>query len=220
MSRVEPSQVAALLGREIDTGFAAALLDLGSSRALVVERIVARVGAVPGQGDGTADTAVDWGAVPWQAEVTLRPTDTAGGGSGGEGGGDVVPSPGTDPTEALRHRIALLRTLVIRGVGPSWEAELAEWGHRTVGDLAAADPGEVARRAGARASIVLPLLSRARDLVAPWPAPTPAASGRTIAEIAAATPEEDTPAAHMLRAHCLRLVAALDAAVAATLVLP
>lgn len=217
MSRVEPSQVAALLGREIDTGFAAALLDLGSSRALVVERIVARVGAVPGHGDGTAGAEVDWGAVPWQAEVTLRPTDTARSGSGD--GGDDLPSTGTDPTEALRHRIALLPTLVIRGVGPSWGAELAEWGHRTVGDLAAADPGEVVRRAGTRASIVLPLLSRARDLVAPWPAPTPAASGRTIAEIAAATPE-DTPAAHVLRAHCLRLVAALDTAVATELVLP
>lgn len=219
MSPVEPSQVAALLGREIDAGFAAALADVGGSRAVVVDRIVARVAGLPDDASPTDPPAEpDWAAIRWQAEVTMHPTGAAAVGGPSEGDPATTPDPGTG--DELRRRIAALPTRAVSGIGSHWERTLAGWGHHTVGDLATADVGEVVRTAGTRAYLVLPLLSRARDLVTVWPPLPKATSGHTVAAVAMTDPAPDTPAMHALRAHCLRIVAALDSDVAARLVLP
>lgn len=215
---MQPSQVAGLLGREIDTGFAAALSDLASSRSLVVDRIVARVGALPPTSGDAQGASPDWAAVPWAAEVTLTPTtpQTPGPGAGGSEQGPL-PGPGPETAEQVRQRIAGLSTRKIRGVGDEWAATFAAWGLPTIGDLAAESPGVVLRRAGTLAAVALPLLARARDLTEPWP-PVPAAmTGRTLAEVAYAEPPPAALAQHQLRAHCLRLLGALDAREAARL---
>lgn len=220
---MQPAQAAALLGREIDTGFAAAFSDLASSRALVVDRIVARVGALPAEFGDEQGTSPNWALVPWAAEVVLAPgTPVVGAGvGGGDGQGDEPGPSGPEPegSERIRRTISGLSTRKIRGVGDAWAATFASWDLPTIGDLAAEDPGEVLRRARNVAAVVLPLLARARDLTEPWP-PIPAAlTGRTITQVAHATPALDDLAQHQLRAHCLRVLGALDAAQAARLVL-
>lgn len=209
-STLEPSQAAALLGREIDAGFAAAFSDLSSSRSLVVDRIVARVGALPG---GEA-TEADWALVPWRAEVTLV-AGTPGAPVPGEDGETGDPPGG--PGEAVRHRIAALPATTIRGVGKVWAQSFADWGWSTVGELAEADPSLVVLRAGAHDSVALPLLARARDLVGDWPPVPPEALGRSVAELARETPPPQALALHALRARCIQVLGGLDAHVAARL---
>lgn len=213
---MQPSQAAALLGREIDTGFAAAYADLASSRALVVDRIVARVGALPPTSGDEQGTSPDWAVVPWAAEVTLTPTTHRTVGETGEHG--PHPGPG-EGSEQIRLRIAELSTRKIRGVGDEWAATFGQWGLSTIGDLAEEDPGVVLRRAGNLAAVALPLLARARDLTEPWPQVPAELTGRTLAQVAYATPPPDALAQHQLRAHCLRLLGALDARQAARLTL-
>lgn len=217
---MQPSQVAALLGREIDTGFAAALSDLASSRSLVVDRIVARVGAQPPTSGDAQGTSPDWAVVPWTAEVTLTPTtpQTPGPGPGGSEQGPL-PGPGQEAAEQARLRIAELPTRTIRGVGDGWAAIFERWGLHTIGDLAAEAPDVIVGRAAHLAAVALPLLARARDLTEPWPPVPEGMTGRTLAEVAyAALPPADV-AQHQLRAHCLRLLGALDAREAARLTL-
>lgn len=220
---MQPSQVAALLGREIDTGFAAALSDLAASRSLVVDRIVARVGAQPPTSGDAQGTSPDWAEVPWAAEVTLTPAawgvpGTPGSGPGGSEQGPL-PGSGQDTAQQVRLRIAELPTRSIRGVGDAWAATFAGWGLSTVGDLAAEAPDVVVGRAGGQLAVVLPLLARARDLTEPWPPVPEGMTGRTLTEVAYAAPPPDDVARHRLRAHCLRLLGALDAAEAARLTL-
>lgn len=221
---MQPAQAAALLGREIDTGFAAAFSDLASSRALVVDRIVARVGALPSTSGDEQGTSPDWTLVPWAAEVVLvpgTPVVDAVDAVGGDGDGDDPWSPGPEPegSERIRRTIAALSTRKIRGVGDGWAATFARWDLPTIGDLAAEDPGVIVRRAQNLAAVVLPLLARARDLTEPWPRVPAALTGRTITQVAYSTPSLDDLAQHQLRAHCLRILGALDAAQAARLVL-
>lgn len=213
---MHPSAAAALLGREIDTGLAAALTDLASSRALVVDQIVARVGALPATSGDEQGTSPDWSVVPWAAEVTLTPTTPTTPLPPGQGG---EPAPPGGAAEAVRRRITGLPTRTIRGVGDGWAASFTRWGLPTIGDLAAQDPGDLLRRAGNLAAVALPLLARARDLVEPWPPVPAAATGRTITEVAYATPPRDDVAQHLLRAHCVRVLGALNAAQAARLML-
>lgn len=216
---MQPAQAAALLGREIDAGFAAAFTDLASSRALVVDRIVARVGALPPTSGDVQGASLDWAMVSWAAEVTLTPATL--GAQLGKAGRELShqSSAASEAAEGIRGRIAELPARRIRGIGPDWAARFGAWGLRTIADLAAEDPSVIVRRAGAHASVALPLLSRARDLTLPWP-PVPAAvAGRTITQLAHAAPPPDDLAQHQLRAHCLRVLGALDAAQAARLTL-
>lgn len=215
MSIIQPSQAAALLGREIDAGFAAAYADLSSSRAVVVDRIVARVGALPPGFGEDEDSAPDWSAVPWRAEVTLEPQSPGDPMAQGEAPGPD--DPGGEGGGRVRREIGELSTKKIRGVGPVWATTFASWGLSTVAELAEEDPSRIVRRAGAQAAVALPLLSRARDLAEPWPRVPASALGSTIAEIARQTPAADDLAMHALRARCLRVLGALDAHVAAVL---
>lgn len=208
---MEPQQLAALLGTEIDSGFAAALSRLGASRALVVETIRTRVGALPDDDHGET---VDWSQIPWVADVTLLP---------------VEPQPvalsddeDTHPRDpgAIPGRIATLPVSAIRGVGRTWVNRLTSWGIDSVGDLAAADPSALMARAGARAVELVVLLSRARTAVGPWPQNLPAGKGASIASLATGRPDSADVPGFVLREHCMSLVAALDLDIANSLRIP
>lgn len=212
---MDPQQLAALLGSEVDAGFAAALSRLGASGALVVDTIRTRVGSVPDAGD----EAPDWSRVPWLADVLLTP---------------VAPLPtqppapdDNDPTTELtilpgsvRGRLAALPVAAIRGVGEAWAARLGSWGITHVVDLAEADPTALMRRAGNRIPTLMVLIARARTATAPWPAALPAGKGRSIADLATATPAASDLGGFLLREHCMHLLAVLDLDVAAATPVP
>lgn len=206
---MEPRQLAALLGTEVDTGFAAALSRLGASRALVVESIRTRVGAVP---DGGEDTQLDWSQIPWVADVTLQPVDPL-------PAAPTEPGTATDPPSGrqdVRDELAALAVTAIRGVGHTWASRLQSWGITRVGDLADADTGDLMRLAGPRIPALVVLLARARTLVAPWPGDLPGGGGRSIADLATSLPGAHDVEAFVLREQCMSLLACLDLDVAKT----
>ena len=212
---MQPRQLAALLGTEVDAGFAAALNRLDGSGALVVDTIHTRVGAMPESDDGEE---IDWSEVPWLADVVLTPQPDRPTAIGGEspGSGSAHDDSTSDP---VRRRVAALPVAAIRGVGPGWSDRLASWGITSVGDFAEADPSVLLRRAGGRRSMITVLLARARAAVVPWPAGLPG-RGRSIADLATSTPDTSDVTGFMVREHCMSLLAVLDLDVAAATTVP
>ncbi|HHU09415.1 MAG TPA: hypothetical protein GXZ60_05300 [Intrasporangiaceae bacterium] len=205
---MHPQQLAALLATEIDSGFGAALTRLGASRALVVDRIRTRVGALP------EGKEISWDQVPWVADVELLPTTPTGTRLPGHGG----PAP-TQPSPA-QEVLAAQPVSAIRGVGSTWATRLETWGYPLVGDLASAGPGEFLARGVQRIPELLTILARARILCAPWPADLPSGAGRTLTDLATTQPESSDIDGFRLWDHCIGLLAALDVDVARSIRIP
>lgn len=206
---MEPQQLAALLGTEVDTGFAAALSRLGASGALVVDTIRTRVGAVPNE---TTDQ-VDWSTIPWLADVTMTPRSP------------LPASVATDPDlpddpADVRGHLAALPVSAIRGVGTAWATRLRSWGISQIGDLADADPSALMDRAERRRPALVVLIARARRALAPWPLDLPAGNGRSLAALATSRPERGDVSGFILREHCMGLLAVLDLDVAGEVSVP
>lgn len=204
---MEPSELAGLLAREVDTGIAIALSSVEAAGVLTVDSITARIGAAPEGED------VDWSQVTWQSEVVLHiePGRARPAGAGPVAQGAAVP----DIVAALPVRALL-------GVGFVREAQLARAGIRTVGQLASLDSSAVARWMAEQGSYAAELAARARQLPAVWPPDSGRVVGsRSVLDVVRAGPERldggDRVAAAAVWEACLRLAACLDARVLADL---
>ena len=194
---MDVSELAGLVAREADLGVSTALSALDAGGLLVVDRVVARVGGVPGGGATSLDD------VTWQAEVVMRPTR----------------EPGTPRPATLPQRLAALPIVALRGVGTAWSARLTEVGLSRVGDLVLAEPTVLSPLAERYGVVVYELAGRARSLVGCWPAvPAEASTWGTILGIAGADPTSlptDEVLARAVWNGCLTALAAVDAEVLA-----
>ncbi len=202
----EPSQIAAALAKEIDAGFAAALMSTEASGALVVDRIVARVSSLPKR----VHEPAEWSSMIWQGEVVLLPGEASQYAGSSEGETGEAPDPADKP---MVQEIAQLPVAAIQGVGPVWVSKLDGWGIRAVGELAGADLKELADAAGAQWGVLAGLIGRAKTAVTPFAGKVhPADVGMSILALAReGIPETaGTVYAAALRNYALALVSVVD----------
>lgn len=199
---MDVSELAALVAREADLGVAAALSGVDAAGVLSIDRVIARVGAVPPDGATSLDD------VAWQAEIVLRASDRP----------EVSIAP-----DVLPKRLADLPVAALRGVGDTWGSRFVQAGLPRVGDLAVADRSTLHPLATGYGTAVLGLAGRARTLVAPWPTLPPGAAGwGSLLDIARGDPA-DLPTDRILALsvwnRCLGALSALDSGVLAGITL-
>lgn len=192
---MEPRSIAALLGQEIDSGFAAALTSLESSRTLRVNRIVSRVGGVPQE--LPAGDVPDWDTISWQAEVVLYPDD---------------PGLSTDGLldGELAEGVSSLPVIALQGVGHVWSERFNRWGITTIGQLAQTELTELKRQANTNFAAALVFVGRARTVAAAQPFGLRTSGGENVLTVATSTPVGDAVIGHARRAYAITLVSCLD----------